>query len=49
MKNLVYFFLFIGMVTTAQVERIQVKGQIITELNTSLTGITVFNRKENRP
>lgn len=43
MKNFIYLFLFIGFLGTAQVERVQIKGQIITELNTPLTGITIFN------
>ena len=43
MKNLTYLFFFFGILSAAQVERTQIKGQINTELDTPLTGITVFN------
>ncbi|WP_146105125.1 carboxypeptidase-like regulatory domain-containing protein [Nonlabens arenilitoris] len=43
MKNFIYIFLFLGMLTSAQVQRVQVKGTISSELNTDLSGITIFN------
>ncbi|MGJ8683409.1 MAG: carboxypeptidase-like regulatory domain-containing protein [Nonlabens sp.] len=43
MKYLTYIFLFLGVICTAQKERIQIKGIINTDLSTPLTGITIFN------
>nr|WP_152557871.1 hypothetical protein [Nonlabens ulvanivorans] len=43
MKNFIYIFLFLGMLSTAQVQRVQIKGTISSELNTDLSGITIFN------
>lgn len=43
MKNFIYIFLFLGMLSSAQVQRVQVKGTISSELNTDLSGITIFN------
>ncbi|WOI22755.1 carboxypeptidase-like regulatory domain-containing protein [Nonlabens ulvanivorans] len=43
MKNFIYIFLFLGMLSNAQVQRVQIKGTISSELNTDLSGITIFN------
>lgn len=43
MKYLVPFFLLIGLLSTAQKERVQIKGTINSDLKSPLMGITVFN------
>nr|WP_042287442.1 hypothetical protein [Nonlabens ulvanivorans] len=43
MKNFIYLFLFLGMLSSAQVERVQIKGTISSDLNSDLSGITIFN------
>ncbi|WP_438962447.1 carboxypeptidase-like regulatory domain-containing protein [Nonlabens sp.] len=43
MKNILFFFLLTGLLSTAQKERVQIKGTINSELNSPLLGVTVFN------